>query len=300
MMMKKNVIIILIAYSATLFGQDVSESLAVDIATQYYERDRQRFLRSLFRTRFRRGGKSQTIGRQTKGSGQTVDGARQMVALVEHDQPEFVADGIHPQHGRIVGADRDVADVAASTAQHPDLLSERPFQLGRPLMKQVDGGDHDQCGPLHRLHGHKGEKRFPGSGRHNHHAAPFRLIPRTQRRQLMGHGRVRGMQRQGKRLVVPGPVVDGDPRRCQHTDDGAVGTGFRTMASHTLVEKQKLPDRRQFAFVPADQQRARIEEDGAPAHWESISFRAPAAPVKERTEESISKVEAHMTRHWRP
>ena len=38
MMMKKNVIIILIAYSATLFGQDVSESLAFDIATQYYER----------------------------------------------------------------------------------------------------------------------------------------------------------------------------------------------------------------------------------------------------------------------
>ena len=38
MMMKKNVIIILIAYSATLFGQDVPLSLAVDVAAQYYER----------------------------------------------------------------------------------------------------------------------------------------------------------------------------------------------------------------------------------------------------------------------
>ena len=38
MMMKKNVIIILIAYSATLSGQDVPLSLAVDVAAQYYER----------------------------------------------------------------------------------------------------------------------------------------------------------------------------------------------------------------------------------------------------------------------
>ena len=36
--MKKNILILLLFFTATLFGQDVSESLAVDVANHYYER----------------------------------------------------------------------------------------------------------------------------------------------------------------------------------------------------------------------------------------------------------------------
>src|SRR5205085_1481943 len=70
---------------------------------------------------FGRGGESEAEGRYAQLGGVTVDARGQVVALVEDDEAELVAEPLHEAEGGGVGRDGERARLEVAAADESDL-----------------------------------------------------------------------------------------------------------------------------------------------------------------------------------
>ena len=134
-----------------------------------------------------------------------------MVALVEDDESEAVADELHHQHRRVVGADRDIPDILASAAEHSYFTLEKGTQHFLPLDHEIDGRHDDQSRAPDRGNRQNREISFAGARRHDDQSAPFGFAPFFQGFPLVRHGRVRIEYFQIERMIVSCGVFDFKP-----------------------------------------------------------------------------------------
>ena len=208
---------------------------------------------------FRRCRQAQPEGGDRHPGRLLVDRSGQMMAFVKDDQAKLVADLLHLQHGRIVGRDRDVADLLLAAAKHADLAAKALFKLRSPLVDQVDRRRQDQGRPLRRLDRQPRHIGFARSGRHHHHAAPacrqpvphgMRLVcPRLEFLDLLPGDRAKGLC-----LVLD--LHAGMPQR---QDNRGIIQRRRAVAVDPFIVGQPLAHRRKLVVRAGHQQGAGIE-----------------------------------------
>ncbi len=169
-----------------------------------------------------RGGQAQAERRQSEPRRQPVGGARQVVALVEDDQPKAIAEPVHVQVRRVVRGHREVEHLVVAAAHDADRETERPRQHVVPLVQQIERRHHDERAALPREDRERRHVRLPRAGRQHDHAAVAVPPPRLQRLGLVGERLVPRRGRERERGVLP---------RLVHRLDAAIARSARTTAA---------------------------------------------------------------------
>ena len=136
------------------------------------------------------GGEPQSVGRNGVFGDHSVKVAGQVVALVADQQGILVAQVFGVDGGAVVGGDQNGAAIPRAAAQEAHLhLGEGGFEVGIPLVHEIQGGYCNQRGPGRGLHGELGQVGFAAGGGEHDHAAPAMAYPGLQGLLLVGIGR---------------------------------------------------------------------------------------------------------------
>ena len=115
---------------------------------------------------FRGGGQAQPVRRERKFGDDAVKLRREVVRLVEDQQPKAVAQPLDVAGGGIVSRYRERLRFVVATADQPDfVVREGRPQQRIPLLHQIQGRDHDQPVPLCPAQRQQPNQSFTGSGR---------------------------------------------------------------------------------------------------------------------------------------
>ena len=149
-----------------------------------------------------------------------------MMAFIDDEQSEAVADGLHHEGGGIVGGDGQVLDVLRPAAEKSDRLSEGFGQLGGPLLHEVERRDDDERGAVGEFHRHLGDEGFSRARGEDDDAAAAGLVPGLDGLPLIvawGEERLAAKLEGG---VLAGLVVIGEAGGMQGHDDVCICTSF--------------------------------------------------------------------------
>ena len=227
---------------------------------------------------FGRGCEAEPVGRDAHRSRHAVDLSRQMVALVEHDQAELVADEFHLQYGGIVGADGEGKDLLGPAAEHADLLVKKLLEHFGPLYHEVDGGSDDEGRAVDRGDAADREIGFARASGHDDRAAGLCRFPAFHGLFLVFHGGESGKEFQVERTVITHPVVDLDPMLLGQPQDGCIliGGGAPGTAGPVVLNRQSFENTGQDSrpgFIP-EQEGPRVEFQFQTAHGRGRLFLA--------------------------
>ena len=133
----------------------------------------------------RRGGQAQPHRRGAENRRLAPAFARQMMLLVEDQQPEARSHLVHVDVRAVVGGHGDRPDIEGVVADDPGIIAERRQNPPMPLIHQIAHGRHDQGRDLRLGHRGKGDFRLAGPSRHDDLPATAALNPRCERLPLL-------------------------------------------------------------------------------------------------------------------
>ena len=156
-----------------------------------------------------RRGQAEAKRRHAGARRQRVGRPRQVVALVEHHQPEAVAEVLHVQVGGVVGRHGQRAHVVLAAADDADRDAERRAQDVVPLAHEIERrGDDQRAAPL-VLDGEAGDPGLARARRQHDDAAALVGPPGRQRLGLVGARLAVDARAQLELAVAARAILDG-------------------------------------------------------------------------------------------
>ena len=147
-------------------------------------------------------------GATARSCRERVGRAGQVVTLVEHHQPELVAEVLHVQVRRVVRRDRERSHVVLAAAHDADLRPNVVAQQVVPLAHEIEVGASTS---VLRRRSSIARQRHLGlsrAGGEHHHAAVLVGLPGGERLGLIGPRLAPDARALGQLAVPAGPILD--------------------------------------------------------------------------------------------